>query len=446
MTAITKKQRKSSCPEGYVPSRLNIPLELTKKQEHYCFKAIDATRFIYNLCVSTQRFQHRNKLKFSSWMELRKEIAKVKSEYYPWIQEVSSFVLTGACRNFGIALDRAYNHISWWPAYKKKKLTKSGSFLAGSGVDHVKYLGGYRIKLPYLGSTRMSRTIPKDLIPYEAQILYRNGQWILSLACWKDISHYQKNDNQVPKVAGIDVGIQPLVAESDCTETINLKPYYQALKDLAKWQRIQDRRIKHSRGWWSAQFKLNKLNRKITGLRNNLHHQISNSINKKYDVIGIETLNVKGMDKLRFQAKAIKDAAIGGLLTKIKYKAEWYNNEVVLADQFYPSSKLCSSCGIKNKELKRELNWTCSSCNKSHDRNINAALNLEQYALNNSERIKITGNFTLGSDSPEVTLPDRKALARSIKAPSETGLGEGRIRTLGFNIKAEQPESESVIT
>ncbi|WP_219334641.1 hypothetical protein, partial [Oenococcus oeni] len=63
----------------------------------------------------------------------------------------------------------------------------------------------------------------KDLIPYEAQILFRNGQWILSLACWKDISAYRKNDKQVPKVAGIDVGIQPLVAESDMTETINLK-------------------------------------------------------------------------------------------------------------------------------------------------------------------------------------------------------------------------------
>lgn len=280
----------------------------------------------------------------------------------------------------------------------------------------------------------------KDLIPYEAQILFRNGQWILSLACWKDISAYRKNDKQVPKVAGIDVGIQPLVAESDMTETINLKPYYLALKDLKRWQRIQDRRIKHSRGWWSAQFKLNKLNRRITGLRNNLHHQISNSINKKYDVIGIETLNVAGMDKLRFQAKAIRDAAIGGLLLKIKYKAEWYGNEIVQADQFYPSSKLCSNCSVKNQDLKRELNWTCSSCNTDHDRNINAAFNLEQYALENSIKIKLTGNFTLGSDSPEVTLLDSEALARNSKIPSET-IRSVKAESERLGVKTKQPES-----
>ena len=434
MTVKSKKPRTSSKPEGYVPARINIPLELTKQQEQYCFKSIHVTRFVYNLCVATQRFHYRNKLKQPSWMDLRKEIDAVKSEDYPWVKEVCAQVALGAVRNFGIAMDRAYNHISWWPAYKKRKATGTGSFLAGSGITKVKYLGKHRIKIPYLGSTRISRTLPKDLIPYEAQILFRNGQWILSLACWKDISAYQKNDNQVPVVAGVDVGIQPLAFESDITETINLKPYNQALKNLKKWQRIQDRRVKGSNGWWKAQHRLNKIHRRITGLRNNLHHQLSNSINKKYDVIGLETLNVAGMDKLKFQAKAIHDSAIGGLLTKIKYKAEWYGNEIVQADRFYPSSKLCSSCGIKNTELKREKDWICLSCGSEHQRDHNAALNLEQFALKNSIKIQLTDNFVLGSDSPEVTLLDREALVNRSRSVNETILDEGGIRTQGVNL------------
>ena len=437
---MPKESRKSSCPEGYVPSRINIPLELTKKQEQYCFKALGVSRFVYNMCVGVQRFQYKNGMKYSSWMDLRKEIDAVKAEDYPFLKEVCAQVALGACRDFGFAMDRAYKKISEFPTFKHKKVTKSGSFLAGTGIHMVKYLGKRRIKLPFLGSTRMARVLPDGLIPYEARIIYKNGQWILSLACWKDISGYKKSDNQVPHVGGGDVGIQPLTYESDGTFTINLKPYENALKDLSKWQRIQSRRTKESNGWWEAQRKIDRIWRRILGLRTNLHHQLSTAINKKYDVIGLETLNVKGMDKLRFQAKAIRDAAIGRLLLKIKYKAYWFGNEIILAPQFYPSSKLCSECGNKNTELGREKEWTCPSCNQDHQRDHNASLNLETYALIHSVKVKEAGNFTLGSERSEVTLPDRKALARSSWIPSETDLGEGRIRPLDFTVKIKQPE------
>ena len=87
------------------------------------------------------------------------------------------------------------------------------------------------------------------------------------------------------------------------------------------------------------------------------------------------------MDKLRHQAKAIKDAAIGGLLQKVRYKAEWYGTEIVLADRWYASSKTCFACGVVNGELGRERHWVCAECGAQHDRNENAALNLRGLAL-----------------------------------------------------------------
>ena len=69
----------------------------------------------------------------------------------------------------------------------------------------------------------------------------------------------------------------------------------------------------------------------------------------KYAVLGIESLNVAGMDKLRHQARSIRDAAIGGLLRKIRYKADWYGTLIVEADRFFPSSKLCSDCGYSQR-------------------------------------------------------------------------------------------------
>ena len=138
----------------------------------------------------------------------------------------------------------------------------------------------------------------------------------------------------------------------------------------------------------------------------------------------IESLNVAGMDQLRHQAKAIRDAAIGGLLQQLRYKADWYGTFVVEADRFYPSSKLCSDCGAHNAELGRELHWTCSDCGVQHDRNENAALNLLGLAIQAAD--ELPDQLILGPVGPDVTLLDGKALAGGKRVVGETGPGEGR--------------------
>ena len=139
--------------------------------------------------------------------------------------------------------------------------------------------------------------------------------------------------------------------------------------------------MKGSSGWYKAQRRIDSCHRRVRGLRENAHHQLSREVVRKYAVLGIETLNVSGMDKLRHQAKAIRDAAIGGLLQKVRYKAEWYGTEIVLADRWYPSSKTCFACGVVNGELGRERHWVCTECGAQHERNENAALNLRGLAL-----------------------------------------------------------------
>ena len=140
-------------------------------------------------------------------------------------------------------------------------------------------------------------------------------------------------------------------------------------------------------------------------------------------MLAIESLNVAGMDQLRQQAKAIRDAAIGGLLQKIRYKADWYGTIVVEADRFYPSSKLRSDCGAHHAALGRELYWTCSQCGVRHDRNENAALNLLGVAL---EAVRELPKLALGPVGPDVMLLDGKALAGGKRVVGETGPGEGR--------------------
>ncbi len=166
-----------------------------------------------------------------------------------------------------------------------------------------------------------------------------------------------------------------------------------------------------------------RIHRRINGLRDNAHHQVSRQLVRKYAVLAIESLNVAGMDQLPHQAKAIRDATIGGLLQKIRYKADWYGIVVVEADRCYPSSKLCSDCGAHHAGLGRELHWTCPQCGRRHDRNENAALNLLTLAINAAREL---GKLALGPGGPNVTLLDGKALANGSNASGETGPGEGR--------------------
>ena len=259
-----------------------------------------------------------------------------------------------------------------------------------------------------------------DHVQHEVRIKQENGRWYASVNYWKPPV---ATEEKTHLCGAVDVGITPLAVDSELVHYENPKALYQSLRKLRRWQRTLARRTVGSRGWQEAQQRVAAIHRRINELRENAHHQVSRMLVRKYAVLAVETLNVAGMDKLRHQAKAVRDAAIGGLLQKIRYKADWYGTIVVEADRFFPSSKLCSDCGAHNAELGRELYWTCPQCGVRHDRNENAALNLLTLAINPAREL---GKLALGPVGPDVTLLDGKALANGSNAGGETGPGEGR--------------------
>ena len=221
---------------------------------------------------------------------------------------------------------------------------------------------------------KLKRELPEG-IPYEVRIKKENGIWFASVNYWKPPVDAEEKTHLC---GAVDVGIAPLAVDSELVHYDNPKALYRMLV-------------------------------------------------RKYAVLAIESLNVAGMDQLRHQAKAIRDAAIGGLLQKIRYKADWYGTFVVEADRFYPSSKLCSDCGAHNAELGRELYWTCSQCGVQHDRNENATLNLLGLALDAARDLP---KLVLGPVGPDVMLLDGKALAKGSNASGETSPIEGRTALL----------------
>ena len=150
-----------------------------------------------------------------------------------------------------------------------------------------------RIRLPVIGSVKLAHTLP-DGIPYEAHISYRNGRWTLSLKYWREPTERPAPDSRIV-VGTVDTGINPLATDSEGQVGENPKAYYLAERRLRRWQRAQARRQPDSRGCWEAQRRIDRLQRRTTGLRRNAQHQLTSTLVNKFRSLVIEDLNIKGM-------------------------------------------------------------------------------------------------------------------------------------------------------
>jgi putative transposase len=122
---------------------------------------------------------------------------------------------------------------------------------------------------------------------------------------------------------------------------------------------------------------LSGIHYRIACIREDAHHQATTKIVRKANAIGIETLNIRGMLKNRKLAKALSDSALSRFLTMLKYKADRRGIPIIQADQFFASSKTCSSCGHKKTDLTlSDRKYHCTECKLDIDRDLNAAINL----------------------------------------------------------------------
>ena len=403
---------------GYCFTRPQVvPLRLTNRQEAYASRCIGVSRSVYNIMVAGSRL-HKSAL--GTWpnaLKMRNELVAMKKELpeFAYLGEVSKFVLEGAAENYATAVRNACNPSlkAKAPAFRKRRATGAGSFLAAGSVGVARYDGKRGLRLPYLGKVRLVSPLREHAEISRVVISKRNGKWYASLnlrAAPPELDSFEY------LYGGVDVGIAPLAVDSDGSfdegiEYENPKALSGVERRLKMWQRKQSRRRKGSCGWWKAQRRIDGLHRRVVGIRKDNHHQVSRELARKFFALGIESLNVSGMSKLRYQAKAISDAGIGDLLAQIRYKKQWYGGLIVQADRWYPSSKKCSVCGDVNRELERQPRWVCSSCSVEHERNHNAARNLARVALGRVEEIL--------SPSSEVTPVESTASVGVVVASNE---------------------------
>ena len=185
---------------------------------------------------------------------------------------------------------------------------------------------------------------------------------------------------------GVGVGVGAMAVCSDGTTVENPKALATGLKRMRRLDKaIARSRNVHVRGNQSNRrerlyARRRNLHARIVNVRNDNHHKATTAIAKAYGRAVVETLNVAGMVRNRRLARAIADAGMSGFLSRLEYKCTWYGAELVKADRWFASSRLCADCGWKKDDLTlSEREWWCGGCGALNDRDHNAAVDLSNW-------------------------------------------------------------------
>lgn len=359
----------------YMLLGIKTKLNLTSEQKVLMTKHAGIKRFTFNWGLATWQELYKAGCKFNH-RTLRTFFNKHVKKEYSWIKEkgVCQKITEFAFEDLNDAFSRFFKKLGDYPKFKKKG--KNDSFTVNCGGKPMPF-GGKSIKLPTIGWVKLHEGLPHGTTSKVA-ISRIADDWYISF------TYNQKKpqifDDRTP-VVGVDLGIKTLATLSTGKIFENATYLRKYLTELARLQRRLDRKEKGSKNRLKAKTKLQKMYARIAFLRKDLLHKITTYICKNHATIVLEDLNVSGMMSNGNLALSISDCGLYEFRRQIEYKAKKFGCELIFADRWYPSSKLCSTCGHKHDKLTlKDRVFICPNCGFTLDRDLNAALNLAKLA------------------------------------------------------------------
>lgn len=380
---------------------IRVMLIPNNKQKTKLFQYANTARFAYNLALEQEQKNYKSGGKFLSDMDLRKEFTKMKqTREYKWLNDVSNDVTKQAIKDACDAYKRFFKKLAKFPKFKSRKKSMPSFYQDNVKIKfsktHVKVEGfaasrkKNKQKLNWIRLAEHGR-VSTDCKYSNPRIKFDGLNWWITVGVECPDSIVASENEGV----GIDLGIKDLAICSDGNKYKNINKSNK-VKKLEKKKRRLQRSIsrsyeKNKKGKEYCKTNnvikkeklLLKLHHRLTNIRQNyLHQTTSKIIRREPSFICIEDLNVSGMMKNRHLSKAVQEQCFYEFRRQIEYKSTWNNILVIVADRFFPSSKLCSCCGAIKKDLKLSDRIYKCECGNVIDRDYQAALNLKRYGEN----------------------------------------------------------------
>ena len=365
---------------------VKIRLYPNKAQEQTLNKVLGCYRFVYNQMLALKQESYdRDKLNLGL-CELSKYFHGIllKDEQYAWLKEQNTKVMKQAIRQMLSAHDGFFKFGKGFPKFKSKHDNNSALF----PIDAISKQNTFKTR-------HISLTKPLKNIKFRCSDLYfsrlqkynknirsatlsktKSGNFFLSILIEMENAELKKFEH-TNKQVGIDLGVKDFVITSDGEVFENKHFFKKEEKQIKKLQRQLSKKVKGSNNMKKAQIRIAKLFERITNKKNAYIHYVVNELLTYFDTIFMEDLNVQGMLRNHHLAKAIQEVGFYKLKETLVNKALINDKQVVFIDRFYPSSKTCSVCGYKKRDLRLiDREWVCPKCGTKHNRDINAAVNI----------------------------------------------------------------------
>ena len=371
-----------------------IALKANESQMDYFNKAAGTSRFVWNWGLTAW-----NKLYLAgekpNAMALKKLFNSIKYQTYPWLKDMHRDSHSQPFTYLGKAWKRFFNELKSGkqghvPQFKKKGKVRDAFYVANDKF----WIEGHIIYLPKIGCVTLAEELRYTGKILGATVSRTANRWFVAIQV--DVPENQSSQMRIAhETVGVDFGIKAAATLSTGEIIISPKPLKSSLRRLKIRGRAVSRKIEAAKKIKSStdkylplsnnrkksSLKLAKLHAHIANLRADFSHKLTTRLCRENQAIVIEDLHVAGMLKNEKLARSISDIGFGRLRRQLEYKAIRYNTKLIVAGQWYPSSRLCSTCQWKNTELTlNDRYWRCQVCGIHHDRDINAALNLKRLA------------------------------------------------------------------
>ena len=383
----------------------------SKEQEIYLANVFGCCRLVYNHFLNEKKKQYEETKTSDTYNAQQSKLTKLrKTEGFEFLNAVPLQSLQCSLRNMHTAYDNFYKHKSSYPKFKNRR-NKQSFKIAQPNTFHIK---DGKLFIPKLKSG-IDIVVSKEIVGkicFATISKNKACRYHITITVKQNYEPFEKTNRSV----GLDLGIKDFVITSDGIKYKNHRSIIRTLKRKLKYnQRHLSRKIYGSKRYENQVLKCNRIYQKITDVKTDYIHKITNELVRNYDVIKVEDLNIKGMMKNHKLAEAISECNWYQFIQTLEYKCLWNDKELIKIDRFYPSSQMCSECGHIEKSV-RNLNireWTCCKCGSHHDRDINAARNILRYnSARNAENSRGVVNKPNGrtclvsdrSDNKEATI------------------------------------------